>query len=138
MALGLKLYLPFEFVASHSLSGFEKPHPHLWKFELEVTGPPVNGKIVDLYKLGELVQVELKSFEGTYLNENPRLPQVARDFPTCESLAQAFYGFFEKQWLQIFRGENPELRILSVKTSLLDVETKNVWGSARFGSLTSF
>lgn len=128
----LHLYLPFEFVALHSLSGFEKPHPHLWRFEAEMTGPPIDGRIVDLYTLGQGVSALSKKFQDSYLNENAELSTETRAFPTCETLAENFYRIFDQTILPAHRAQNPELKFLSLTVHLCDPDTRHSMGSAKY------
>jgi hypothetical protein len=66
-----ELILSFMFRASHTLSGYETPHPHYWTLQLAVSGEIVGGMIVDMVKLRAGVP-------------------AARAAPTCETLSAYF------------------------------------------------
>ncbi len=123
------LVVPFEFIASHSLSGFEEPHPHLWKFEARITGNPVEGRIIDLATLCPAIENFIAPFKNAYLNNSDRLPKDAANFPTSETLSQSFYDFFETQILPPFKKQNPSIQILSIQLSLCDLDGKSMGGA---------
>ena len=115
------LIIPFEFVASHSLAEFEKPHPHLWKFEARMTGELLEGRIVDLASLGKSIEDYISPYRDTYLNEAKKLPENAAQFPTCETLGAAFFALFDSEVLLPYRAKNQSLTLLSMKVSLCDL-----------------
>lgn len=123
-----KLILYRDIIASHSLDTREEPHPHLWKCEFTFSGDPVRGRIVDFPALEKAVLESTRDLDGCYLNESPLLGESARSFPTCETLGESLYIIIRENVIPAFRSDNPTLRLLSVKVTL--VEGERIYGSA--------
>jgi 6-pyruvoyl-tetrahydropterin synthase len=83
-----------DFKASHSLTGFEVPHLHLWKLELTFRSvlPMKSDRVLDLVALQSQVERLTSLLSGRYLNEV--LPQFS---PTSEMMAQWVWSEFLKQ-----------------------------------------
>ena len=117
-----ELLLKFEMIASHSLSGYEKPHPHIWKIQAGLVGEPIAGRIVDLPTLRTAFEAVLGTLKGTYLNENQNLEGPAREFPTCETLGESLYEKFEGVLAGTFRAANASIRLSFVQVALCEMD----------------
>ncbi len=116
------LIIRSELTASHSLDGFEQPHPHRWKLEARISGAPVRGRIIDLPVLEDALKADLRSLEGCYLNESPLVDDATRAFPTCETLGAYLATHWDRVVLSRFRGENPSLTLVSVQVTLCEMD----------------
>ncbi len=127
-----ELILKFTFEASHSLAGFETPHPHLWKLEVAIQGQPVKGRIIDMVTLRERLQALIDQLKGTYLNESTRVDEQVKKFPTCETLSL----FFSKELQEIlkveFFNQNPTVHLSSVQVAICDMDGTEM-GAVRLG-----
>lgn len=126
--LKTKLYVFVEFEASHSLDTVEQPHSHLWKTKVTFEGQPVRGRVIDLPKLEGEVERHLAFLTGSYLNVNEGLPEAARAFPTCETLARAFFDIIDQRVVDKFKVENPSLAVSGVEVELWD--NQKLFGAA--------
>jgi 6-pyruvoyltetrahydropterin/6-carboxytetrahydropterin synthase len=75
------------FDSMHLLPGHPKcgvPHGHTYRVEVEVSGEPVGGMVIDFALLKEALQETLSAFDHTDLNA--LLP-----FPSCENLASEIH-----------------------------------------------
>lgn len=117
-----ELILKFDFTASHSLENFEKPHPHIWRVEVGVTGEPIKGKIIDMFELRATFESVIAPLKDAYLNESKVLDPNASKFPTCETLSAYFYGKFEEMINSRLRSMNPTLKIKSVMVALCEMD----------------
>jgi len=113
-----ELILKFKFDASHALSCYETPHPHLWKLEVAITGTPIQGWLVDLMAVSQKIDFLLDDLRGTYLNENEKANQQIRDYPTCESLGPFLYEKIQNLLNNEFSSQNPTLAVSSILVSL--------------------
>ena len=86
-----ELSLKFSFQASHSLVGYEEPHPHLWRLEVIVGGVPIDGRILDIVELRACIEKQIHPLRMSYLNENSQLSSAVRKSPTCETLSEFFF-----------------------------------------------
>jgi len=71
------------FDSMHMLPGHPKcgvPHGHTYKVEVEVTGEPVNGMVIDFALLKKSLIEILDRFDHTNLNTLVK-------FPSCENIA---------------------------------------------------
>lgn len=126
----IHLILKQTLLASHSLSVREEPHPHLFKFEIDFTGEPKNGMIVNLPELEASLGEIFKPFQSRYLNDCSALPEEARNFPTCETLGIAFAQMIEGSLIPTFSLENPTLKLVSVLVTLCEPDGRE-YGSAK-------
>jgi 6-pyruvoyl-tetrahydropterin synthase len=117
-----QLILKFEFTASHSLSGYEVPHPHVWTLETIIAGEPISGKIADIMVLRQLFQGILDPLESTYLNENLATNWAVREFPTCETLSGYFFDQFKHILSNRFLVENPTVQLSSVRVGICGMD----------------
>ncbi|MFZ9594726.1 MAG: 6-pyruvoyl trahydropterin synthase family protein [Bdellovibrionia bacterium] len=123
-----ELITEFQFEASHSLSGYEEPHSHLWRLQLVLAGEVVQGKIVDLVDLRAQVEAILLDLRGTYLNENPKVLESVRQAPTCETLCE-YFGQKMDQLIQAHWSlVNPSVGLGSVCVTLCDLEGNELGG----------
>ncbi len=118
----MELLLKFEFIASHSLAGFEIPHPHLWKLEFGVLGEPIEGRIIDIVSFRAKFQEFIHRLEGTYLNDEPAVSFEVRRFPTCETLSLFFGEEVEKILFRDFRPNHPSVRMSFVQVAICDMD----------------
>ena len=125
-----ELILKFVFEASHSLSGYEVPHPHIWKLKIGVLGDPVQGMILNLVELRASVQKTVDRLGGTYLNESTLVDDAVRAFPTCETLSVYFYREVEKILSHEFRPSHPSVRLSFIEMALFDMN-QNEFGATR-------
>jgi 6-pyruvoyl-tetrahydropterin synthase len=117
----IELLLNFNFEASHSLVGYEEPHPHLWNLEIAFTGTPIDGKIVDMVSLRVSLQNLIDPIIKTYLNENGHVDESVRAFPTCETLSQHFLTQSQNLIDQHYCSHNSSLRVSSVRIGICDL-----------------
>lgn len=117
-------------VASHSLSVREEPHPHLFKFEMDFTGEPKNGMIINLPDLETALAEMFKPFQSRYLNDCSQLSAEARTFPTCETLGVDFALKIQTGILPALHPQNPSLKLVSVLVTLCEPDGRE-YGSAR-------
>jgi 6-pyruvoyl-tetrahydropterin synthase len=106
-----ELILSFMFRASHTLSGYETPHPHYWTLQLAVSGEIVNGMIVDMVKLRSGVQTLIAPLEDKYLNDVSLLNPAARNAPTCETLSAYFSDRLKELLSREFLDTNSTLNL---------------------------
>ncbi len=116
------LIIRSELVASHSLDGYEQPHPHRWKLEIRVSGAPVRGRIIDLPVLEDALKADLKTLDGCYLNESPLVDEATRAFPTCETLGAHLAEHWDRIVLSVLRKDNPTLKLVSVQVTLCEMD----------------
>ena len=116
-----ELILKFEFEASHSLSGYEAPHPHIWLLETSISGHPVEGKIIDMILLRQRLQNLVNPLALTYLNENITVDSSVQKFPTCESLCSYFKNQIQDLIKTEFLKENNTLKVEFVSVALCDM-----------------
>ncbi len=116
------LIIRSELVASHSLDGYEQPHPHRWKLEIRVSGAPVRGRIIDLPVLEDALKSDLKKLDGCYLNESPLVDEATRAFPTCETLGAHLAEHWDRIVLSVLRKDNPTLKLVSVQVTLCEMD----------------
>lgn len=126
----IHLILKQTLLASHSLSVREEPHPHIFKFEIDFTGEPKNGMIVNLPELEDGLREVFAPFQSRYLNDCSQLPEEARNFPTCETLGVAFARKIETTLIPQFAQAHPTLRLISVLVTLCEPDGRE-YGSAR-------
>lgn len=83
-----------EFLASHSLVGYELPHFHLWKVAVKFCTvlPLKSDRVVDLVELQQVLDQVLDPIRGQYLNAV--LPQVS---PTSEMMGQWLWQQIESR-----------------------------------------
>lgn len=120
--MNTQLILKFEFVASHSLLGYEVPHPHIWKLETVISGKPIAGKILDIMALRELFQGALTAVAGSYLNENPAAGAAVMEVPTCETLCEYFFSKFNSILKADFIKGNPTVQLSSVTVGICGMD----------------
>ncbi len=125
-----ELILKFEFEASHSLSDYEVPHPHIWRLEISVSGVPIEGRIIDIVALRGRVEKTLKGLTLTYLNENSWVDSQVRASPTCETLSQYFYNELSQLISIEFLPMNSSLCLESIEVAICDMD-RNELGSVR-------
>ncbi len=125
-----ELLLKFEFLASHSLSVREEPHPHLWRMEVVLSGEPRDGMIVNLPEVRTAFETVVASLSHTFLNENPLLDASAKAAPTCETLSAYFFRRFENVLNRQFLLRNPTLNLKSVQVAICESDGFE-WGAAR-------
>jgi 6-pyruvoyl-tetrahydropterin synthase len=125
-----ELILKFAFEASHSLSDYEIPHPHLWKLEVVVGGKPLQGMIIDLVKLRTEMEDLLSRVKMTYLNENSIVGDDVRKFPTCETLSQFFFKELNQILAEKFIAKNPSIQVMSVMVAICGMDNDEL-GAAR-------
>ena len=129
----IELLLKFPFEASHSLAGYEEPHPHLWRLEAGITGKMIEGKIVDMISLRSSIQKVLEPLILTYLNENIFVSPDVRKFPTCESLCEFFSTEINRVLLHEFQFQNPSIQLSSILVAICEMDgtetgaVKTVW-----------
>ncbi len=116
----LELTVFGSFRASHSLTGFETPHFHLWRIEAVFgSNLPLTGdRLIDLVFLQSVLERIFLEVEGKYLNDALRVS------PTSENLA----GWL---WNRI-RAELPEAPLQEVSVELCDLDGR-ASGRARLG-----
>ncbi|MBS1958364.1 MAG: 6-carboxytetrahydropterin synthase [Bdellovibrionales bacterium] len=115
----MSLIVYSEFRASHSLTGSEVPHVHLWKIALEFKAklPLKSDRLIDLVQLqGEVAKIT-DPYAGTYLNDS-----LAEFSPTSENMAVWIWHEFLKR--------NPETPLVGVSVCLCDL-AGNRTGTAR-------
>jgi hypothetical protein len=118
----IELIVKFQFVASHSLQGYEPPHPHRWNLEIALTGTPENGKIIDLIEFRERVKEMISPLESQYLNDCKSVTPEVREFPTCETLCSFFQDQIHQQILNHWAKINPSLRLSSILVAICEVD----------------
>lgn len=126
----MELLLKFEFLASHSLSVREIPHPHLWRLEVVLLGEPREGMIVNLPEVRTAFEMIIALLSQTFLNENPLLDASAKASPTCETLCAYFFRQFEERLNCQFLSQNPTLKLKSVQVAICEPDGFE-WGAAR-------
>ncbi len=126
----IHLILKQTLLASHSLSVREEQHPHIFKFEIDFTGEPKNGMIVNLPDLETGLTTIFAPFQSRYLNDCGQLPEEARNFPTCETLGVAFAHKINEILIPQFTAESPSLRLVSVLVTLCEPDGRE-YGSAK-------
>jgi 6-pyruvoyl-tetrahydropterin synthase len=125
-----ELLLKFEFLASHSLSVREEPHPHLWRMEVVLSGEPREGMIVNLPEVRTAFETVVASLSNTFLNKNPLLDASAKATPTCETLSAYFFRRFEDVLHRQFLLCNPTLKLKSVQVAICEPDGFE-WGAAK-------
>jgi 6-pyruvoyl-tetrahydropterin synthase len=125
-----ELLLKFEFLASHSLSVREEPHPHLWRMEVVLSGEPREGMIVNLPEVRTAFETVVASLSNTFLNENPLLDASAKATPTCETLCAYFFRRFEDVLHRQFLLKNPTIKLKSVQVAICEPDGFE-WGAAK-------
>lgn len=125
-----QLEVSFDFIASHSLHVREEPHDHLWEIHLVLEGTPKGGFLFNLIDLRNLYEEDLKSFEGTFLNQQPLLDLSTRQTPTCETLSLFFFQRWEKLLQQEYGTTYPDVYIYSIGVTLFEKDGKK-WGTSR-------
>jgi 6-pyruvoyl-tetrahydropterin synthase len=125
-----ELLLKFEFLASHSLSVREEPHPHLWRMEVVLSGEPREGMIVNLPEVRTAFETVVASLSQTFLNENPLLDASAKATPTCETLCAYFFRRFEDVLHRQFLLKNPTIKLKSVQVAICEPDGFE-WGAAK-------
>lgn len=124
------LILYQDLVASHSLDTREEPHEHLWKIQLQFSGSPQKGRIIDFPLLEKEITRFFQPYQKQYLNSCNDLNEDARMFPTCETLGAHFFMKIENEVLYPLRKvENPTLILKSILISLYENDGK-LYGSA--------
>ena len=116
-SISLTVYSDFR--ASHSLTGFETPHFHLWKLALEFKAPlPLKtDRLIDLVLLQNQISSITSPLQGCFLNE------TLTDFsPTSENMAQWVWNEFLKN--------NPATPLVAVTITLCSLSGEPM-GSAR-------
>jgi 6-pyruvoyl-tetrahydropterin synthase len=118
-----ELVLKFSFEASHSLSGYETPHPHIWKIEIAVKGEPIQGKILDIVQLRSGIQKIIEPLASTYLNSNLFVSPEVREFPTCETLS----NYFAYQMRSLidkpeYISQNSSVRLSCVQVAICEMD----------------
>ncbi len=116
-----ELLLQFQFEASHSLSGYETPHPHLWKIKVAIEGKPIQGRIIDLVVLRNRIQQLMDSLDQTDLNDCNGVSAQVNEFPTCETLAPFFYDKIQEILEKNFLPFSPSVRLTCVEVGLCDL-----------------
>jgi hypothetical protein len=101
-----------EFKASHSLTGFEVPHFHLWKVTVDFkTDLPIPGdRLIDLVFLQNILTSIFHAVEGKHLNAVLAAP------PTSENVASWV-------WDEVVRTL-PEAPLAEVSVTLCDLDGK--------------
>lgn len=128
-----ELILRFEFEASHSLSGFEVPHPHLWTLEAVVGGEPIEGRIVDIVYLRSRIEKLIEPLKKTFLNENSYTSPSVRQFPTCETLSQFFFGELDQVIKNELQAQNRSVHLISITVAICDMNREEM-GAVRLFS----
>ncbi len=119
-----ELILKFGFEASHSLTDYEIPHPHLWRLEVSLTGQPIEGRIADIPILRNQIQLLVDELSTTYLNDNSKVSANVREFPTCETLSEFFYQKLNALLQKQFCQKNPTIQLVSVMIAILNMENE--------------
>jgi 6-pyruvoyl-tetrahydropterin synthase len=117
-----ELLLKFNFEASHSLEGFETPHPHLWRLEFAVEGESIQGRIIDLVHLRERVDQLIMPLKLTYLNENLFVTSEVRKYPTCETLSEYFSHHLQVILQHEYYPHNASIRLTSVLVAICEMD----------------
>lgn len=117
-----ELIVKFKWIASHSLAGFENPHPHIWHLEAVLSGTPKNGKIVDIVELREKIKALIAPLENQYLNDCLEVSPEVREFPTCETLCAFFESKLSELILKIRSQHNSSLRLVSILVDLCEMD----------------
>lgn len=107
-----------EFKASHSLTGFETPHFHLWKVtaEFQANVPLAQDRVIDIIFVQELLHKIKAPLQGKFLND-------ALGFsPTSENISQYFWTKLSELL--------PDAPLVAVSISLCDLDGR-VSGVAR-------
>ena len=117
-----ELILKFNFEASHSLSGYEAPHPHLWGLEVILSGEPVDGKIVDIVKAREKIEEIIEPLKFKYLNDLSYLDPPAQRAPTCETLSYFFLNKIRPWVEKSLKNENPTVGLVSVGIAIRNMD----------------
>lgn len=125
-----ELILKFKLTASHSLSGYETPHPHLWKIEVIISGEPKDGKILDLVQLRQSIENILDRLSSVYLNEAMEVSEEVRRSPTCETLSQYFWDCIEQMLKRDYLHLNPSIHLDSILVAICDLD-RNELGAVR-------
>lgn len=125
-----ELILKFMFRASHSLSGYEKPHFHYWTLTFAVSGKIQNGMIVDMAVLREKTQSLVSLLEGQYLNECGKLALPAQKTPTCETLSAHFADAVSSLLRAEFTATNPTIHLAWVSVAIHE-EDKTEMGAVK-------
>lgn len=116
-----ELILKFEFDASHSLAGYETPHPHLWRVEVVLGGSPVDGKIIDIVLFRQAIEGLIAPYKHTFLNDNPVASAAVRAAPTCETLSAHFFDSIKTLLKREFHSQNPTVQLRSVLVGIGDL-----------------
>src|SRR5690348_8168104 len=118
----MELLLKFTFEASHSLAGFETPHPHLWILDLSVAGKPIEGRILDIVTFRARIQKMVDSLTGVYLNDSLKVDAAVREFPTCETLSYFFASQLNKILSEEYLPHNPSVLLTSVTVRICNMD----------------
>ncbi len=117
-----EMVLKFQFEASHSLAGYEMPHPHLWSLQVVIGGEIHEGKILDLVQVRDLIQSKITPLQFTYLNDHRALSAEARKAPTCETLSVYFLKVLDLELKKKAFVHNPTAVLKSVQVGLSSME----------------
>ncbi|MBL7714947.1 MAG: 6-carboxytetrahydropterin synthase [Bdellovibrionales bacterium] len=128
------LLVKVDLMASHSLAGNEVPHPHRFRIVVEVTGHPVEGRIIDLPSFESAVVDRVRPLQNQYLNESETVDSSVRAFPTCETIAAFLFPRVDQDVLSRFRNLNPSLRLTSVSVTLFDLDSPDGRPGKEYGT----
>lgn len=128
------LVVKTQLIALHSLSDNEKPHPHRFQIVTEVTGRPVQGRIIDLPSFERKLLSILEPLQNQYLNESETVDASVREFPTCETLGAFLFARIDQDGLAGFRAVNPSLELVSVSVTLFDLDAHDGTPGREFGT----
>lgn len=117
-----ELILKFSFLASHSLAQYEKPHPHLWKLEMAVSGETNNGMLVDMMLLKAGIEKIIEPLKSQYLNDCNSVGSIVREFPTCETLSLFFWEKLQNLLEIEFLPQNRSLKVSSVAITICNLD----------------
>jgi 6-pyruvoyl-tetrahydropterin synthase len=117
----LTLSVFYQFKASHSLSGFETPHFHLWKLAIEfsVDASFEGDRVVDLVYLQQKISEIVTPVDLQFLN------QIFDFQPTTENIAQWL-------WKEVAKAIS-EAPLTAVTVTICNLEG-DATGSARLSS----
>jgi 6-pyruvoyl-tetrahydropterin synthase len=121
-----ELILKFEWRASHSLSRYEKEHPHLWELRFAISGDPQkDGMIVDLVTVRTFVDALIAPLREIFLNHaSPLTGDEAQLNPTCETLSSYFLGQLDRKLLSELRRGNPTIRFTWLEVAIFEIHGK--------------
>jgi 6-pyruvoyl-tetrahydropterin synthase len=127
-----ELILNFMFRASHTLSGYETPHPHYWTLEFAVSGEIVRGMIVDMAVLRSKVSALIEPLKDKYLNDLSLLDPATQATPTCETLSAYFSDRLRDLLTREFSPSNPSVNLAWTAIAIHE-EDKTEMGRVRRG-----